>query len=90
LRQILESFGKPVEAIVLLTEEIHLSAAACIQQLLERAHVIGHRPQQLFIVPAIGNDLVHVSINGDGQTDVLLGQRHAAISSQNPDRVSLS
>src|SRR5882724_8119947 len=85
LRQGFKQLGKPVEAVVSLTEEIHLPAAACIQQLLERAHVIGHRPQQFFIASAVRNNLVHVSINGDGQTNVLLGQWHTEISYKRPD-----
>jgi hypothetical protein len=80
LRQGFKQLGKPVEAVVSLTEEIHLPAAACIQQLLERAYVIGHRPQQLFLTPASCNHLVHVSINGDGQIDLLCGQWHTKLS----------
>jgi hypothetical protein len=48
--------------------------------LFERAHVIVHRHQQLFIAAAVRHDLVHMPVNADGQTGFLRVKRYMAIS----------
>jgi len=81
LGQILQQFCKAVKPIILLAEEIHVLAATRIQQLLERPHVIVQGYQQRLITPTAGDDLIHMSVDRDGEMGLLLAECHAVSSS---------